>query len=110
MAGYFSGLVLTPLFLPYIPIQNFSFKGLIVGAVVSALLYLTQSLDGSLLTQFAEIFFLVGFSSFLAMNFTGASTFTSLAGVKKEMRIAVPIQIASGVIAMILVVLNSLFS
>jgi hypothetical protein len=52
----------------------------------------------------------VGFSSFLAMNFTGASTFTSLAGVKKEMRIAVPMQIASGVIAMILVVLHTLFS
>ena len=43
------------------------------------------------------------------MNFTGASTFTSLAGVKKEMRIAVPIQIAFGVIAAILVVLHTLF-
>jgi acetyl-CoA decarbonylase/synthase complex subunit gamma len=81
-----------------------------LGAVVSALLFLNQSLDGNLLTQFAEIFFIVGFSSFLAMNFTGASTFTSLAGVKKEMRIAVPMQIASGVIAMILVVLHTLFS
>jgi hypothetical protein len=110
MAGYFAGLILTPIFLPYIPTQNFSFKGFILGAVVSTLLFLYQSLDGNLLTQFAEIFFIVGFSSFLAMNFTGASTFTSLAGVKKEMRIAVPIQIASGVIATILVVLKTLFS
>jgi len=44
------------------------------------------------------------------MNFTGASTFTSLAGVKKEMRIAVPLQIASGVIAAILIILSSIFS
>jgi acetyl-CoA decarbonylase/synthase complex subunit gamma len=109
-AGYFAGLILTPLFLPYIPTQNFSFKGLIAGAGVSALLFLNQSLDGSLLAQFAEIFFIMSFSSFLAMNFTGASTFTSLAGVKKEMRIAVPIQIAFGAIATILVVLQTLFS
>ena len=32
-------------------------------------------------------------SSFLAMNFTGASTFTSPSGVKKEMRYALPFQI-----------------
>jgi hypothetical protein len=108
-AGYFSGLVLTPLLLPYIPTQNFSFKGLIIGAIVSSLLFLNHSLDGSLLVNLAELFFISSFSSFLAMNFTGASTFTSLAGVKKEMRIAVPVQIASGVIAMMLIILNSMF-
>jgi acetyl-CoA decarbonylase/synthase complex subunit gamma len=27
------------------------------------------------------------------MNFTGASTYTSLSGVKKEMRVAVPLQV-----------------
>ncbi len=32
-------------------------------------------------------------SSFLTMNFTGASTYTSLSGVKKEMRFFVPLQI-----------------
>ena len=33
-------------------------------------------------------------SSFIAMNFTGGSTYTSLTGVKIEMRYAVPLQIA----------------
>jgi acetyl-CoA decarbonylase/synthase complex subunit gamma len=32
------------------------------------------------------------------MNFTGASTFTSLSGVKKEMRWAVPLEIGAAVI------------
>jgi len=105
-AGYFSGIVLTPLFLPYIPSQNFSFKGLIVGAVVSILLFLNHSLDGSILTYFAEIFFVVSFSSFLAMNFTGASTYTSLAGVKKEMKIGVPVQIIIASLAIILIILE----
>jgi acetyl-CoA decarbonylase/synthase complex subunit gamma len=30
------------------------------------------------------------------MNFTGASTYTSLSGVKKEMRWAVPLEIGTG--------------
>ena len=34
-------------------------------------------------------------SSFLAMNFTGASTYTSLSGVRREMKAAVPVQAVS---------------
>jgi acetyl-CoA decarbonylase/synthase complex subunit gamma len=37
-------------------------------------------------------------SAYLAMNFTGASTYTSLSGVKKEMRWALPLEIAGGII------------
>jgi hypothetical protein len=105
-AGYISGIVLTPLLLPYIPTQNFSFKGLIVAIIVSMLLFLNHSLDGSILVNLAEILFISSFSSFLAMNFTGASTYTSLAGVKKEMRIAVPIQIILVVFSLILFVIE----
>jgi acetyl-CoA decarbonylase/synthase complex subunit gamma len=38
------------------------------------------------------------------MNFTGSSTYTSLSGVRKEMKISVPLQIgfaASGIILQI---------
>jgi hypothetical protein len=37
-------------------------------------------------------------ASFVVMNFTGASTYTSLSGVLREMRFAVPAQIVTGVI------------
>jgi CO dehydrogenase/acetyl-CoA synthase delta subunit len=110
LAGYISGIVLTPLFLPYLFFQSFSFKGFLVGTIVSLGLIIGKTFE---LTPFnipIMFFLLSGISSFLAMNFTGASTFTSLAGVKKEMRIAVPVQIASGVIAAILIILNSMFS
>jgi acetyl-CoA decarbonylase/synthase complex subunit gamma len=36
------------------------------------------------------------------MNFTGASTYTSLSGVKKEMRWAVPLEIGAGGIGLVL--------
>jgi acetyl-CoA decarbonylase/synthase complex subunit gamma len=41
-------------------------------------------------------------STYLAMNFTGASTYTSLSGVRREMRWALPVQIAAGGIGVIL--------
>ena len=50
--------------------------------------------------------FSVAISSFLAMNFTGASTYTSLSGVRKEMRIFVPIQISLSFVGLLLVVIS----
>ncbi len=41
-------------------------------------------------------------AAFLAMNFTGASTFTSLSGVRKEMRWAVPMQVGGTVVGLTL--------
>lgn len=46
-------------------------------------------------TWVAYLFLLPPPASFLAMNFTGSTTYTSLSGVVKEMRIAVPAQIIS---------------
>jgi acetyl-CoA decarbonylase/synthase complex subunit gamma len=47
-------------------------------------------------------------SSFLAMNFTGSSTFTSLSGVRKEMKIFVPLQISFASIGLILQLVGKL--
>jgi acetyl-CoA decarbonylase/synthase complex subunit gamma len=105
-AGYIAGIVITPLLLPYIPTRNFSFKGLIMGIIVSVLLLVNNSLGTNIIEGLAGIFFISSFSSFLAMNFTGASTYTSLAGVKKEMKIAVPVQIILAALAVILFVLE----
>jgi acetyl-CoA decarbonylase/synthase complex subunit gamma len=45
-------------------------------------------------------------AGYLAMNFTGASTYTSLSGVKKEMRWALPFQIGGGVVGLALWVVS----
>jgi acetyl-CoA decarbonylase/synthase complex subunit gamma len=39
-------------------------------------------------------------AAFTAMNFTGSTTYTSLSGVKKEMRFAVPAQIIVAVLGL----------
>jgi acetyl-CoA decarbonylase/synthase complex subunit gamma len=47
------------------------------------------------LNAMALLFLLPAISAFLTLNFTGASTYTSLSGVKREMRFALPVIIAS---------------
>ena len=91
------GACITPLLLPYLPGRAFSLKGALVGAVFSGLFVAITTAPVS------YAIFIVGVgitvSSFLAMNFTGASTFTSLSGVKREMRFALPLQAGMLVLA-----------
>jgi hypothetical protein len=110
LVGYVSGIVFTPLLLPYIPFKSFSWKGYIVGAAVTILFMVSRHFDGTLLEGIGGFFLASGFSSFLAMNFTGASTYTSLAGVRKEMKSGVPVQIASGTVAALSVLLHNFIS
>jgi len=97
------GAVLTPMFLPRLPGRAFSIKGLLPGLVCAAFLLILRLPDtaGSMGTGIgtaAWMLLTVVLSTYLSMNFTGASTYTSLSGVRKEMRQAVPLQVAGGVI------------
>ena len=92
-AAYISGAVFSPLLLPVIPCRSFSLKGAITGFLTVLFLYTGNYLGDTIPEVLSWILFIPAVSSYLAMNFTGASTYTSLSGVKKEMRIAVPLQI-----------------
>jgi len=100
LGALMAGSILTPILLPWLPGRAFSQKGLIMGLIMTILVavFSTKYLD--LRINFLEIlawFFLApAFSAYLAMNFTGASSYTSLSGVKKEMKWAVPLEIAAG--------------
>jgi len=100
--AYFSGIVLTPALLPYLPFKMFSLKGLVVGALMTIILVIT-GMTGSTVFEIIGWFLIIpGISSYMAMNFTGSSTFTSLSGVKKEMKAAVPFQIAGLILGLAL--------
>ncbi len=106
LTAVLAGAVITPALLPWLPGRAFSIKGASVGLFTSLLFLSFWWSDRSTLAGRFEIiaWFLIipALSAFLAMNFTGASTYTSLSGVKKEMRWAVPFQISAGVIGFIL--------
>lgn len=96
IGGLTAGTIITPLALPWLPGKAFSFKAMAAGLLTSLTLMSLFILLGShTLTagSMLSICLVVsGLSSFLGMNFTGASTYTSLSGVRKEMKIAVPLQ------------------
>jgi acetyl-CoA decarbonylase/synthase complex subunit gamma len=101
-----AGAVLTPILLPFLPGRAFSLKGFFLG-VVAAVILLT--IRGSLLAppaglleNLAWLFMVPAVSAYLAMNFTGCSTYTSLSGVKKEMRFALPLEIGAGSLGVVL--------
>ncbi|MBM3434962.1 MAG: acetyl-CoA synthase subunit gamma, partial [Bacteroidetes bacterium] len=92
-AAFISGCVITPILLPWIPFRRFSLKGLAMGWLISILFFLGGFLGENIFEVLSWLFIMGGISSFIAMNFTGTSTFTSLSGVKKEMKLALPMQI-----------------
>lgn len=104
--AYFAGIVLTPMFLPYIPGRHFSVKGFFAGTLIFLILLFLKSAGSNYIEIISWFFIITVISSFIAMNFTGSSTFTSLSGVKKEMKTSVPIQIGFAVIGIILDVIG----
>jgi hypothetical protein len=99
LAGLLAGSVLVPILLPWIPGRAFSLKGALVGAVtVAAAIALTLT-DTSFLAGVQLLLLGTAAASFFAMQFTGATTFTSPSGVEWEMRRALPFQLGAVVIA-----------
>ena len=106
LGALLAGAVLTPILLPWLPGRAFSQKGLIMGLITALFLtvlgvfYLNIRKD--FMNILAWLFLTPSLSAYLAMNFTGASTYTSLSGVKKEMRWAVPLEIVGGILGLAL--------
>ncbi len=104
--AFLASAVLGPTLLPWLPGRAFSAKGAVLGLALLAVLVasawsaLSAALPGLHLAAWALI--VPAIASFTVMNFTGATTFTSLSGVLREMRIAVPLQIAGAAIGLAL--------
>jgi hypothetical protein len=103
---FLASSVLTPLLLPWLPGRAFAWKGAWIGLAVAVVAWFvtqgTPGLTGTIPGAVSWFLFLPALASFIAMNFTGASTYTSLSGVSKEMRYAVPVQIVSAVVGLAL--------
>jgi len=104
------GTVATPALLPVIPGKAFAFKGWLLGALSTALILWAYGWFAPpfLMLGIGYLLVLPAYSAFLAMNFTGSSTFTSFSGVLKEMKAAIPLIVASGSLGMIVLVVKAL--
>jgi hypothetical protein len=99
------GSLVTPILLPWIPGRAFSLKGAQIGLLWAFIGSLTLASTWSAVSIIGLFLIAPAITAYFAMNFTGCSTFTSLSGVQKEMRIAVPVIIlciVAGGVALIL--------
>ena len=84
--------VTLPLLLPWLPGRSFALKGAVVGLMAGLLLFAWGGTGLSLPESGALLGGIVVASSYLGMNFTGSTPYTSPSGVEWEMRRAIPVQ------------------
>ena len=108
MTAYLSGTFLSPLLLPWIPSRYFAAKGLIVGFISYITIYYLLFHSFGIVSLAGWMLLSLAISSFLAMNFTGATTYTSLSGVRKEMKFFVPVQLGLSVLGIVLLITSKM--
>jgi hypothetical protein len=109
-----AGVVLFPILMPWLPTHDFGTKGFILGVVVALAFFLVKAsvreTDVSAIRQLGNglgtIVMWSPVTAFLALNFTGASTYTSRSGVRREInryiRIMAGLFIAGLIISIVL--------
>ena len=120
VAAIFAGVVLFPLLLPWLPTPNFSTKGFLLGEIVVLPFVLLRCLGaadaefwwraGSIL---AYLLVFPSMTAFIALNFTGSTTFTSRSGVKSEIFTYFPVMawmFCSGIVITIALALARFFT
>ena len=118
LGSVIAGTALFPAMLPWLPTKNFSTKGFILGGIVASgfglahmLGNLHQPLVYILVSTLAYVITLPPVTAFLSLNFTGATTFTSRSGVRKEINTYFPVMVwmaAGGVILFFAAIIISL--
>jgi hypothetical protein len=106
LASIFSGAFITPVLLPFVPFRAFSVKGWFVGMAAAVLQFQYGLIDreSGFLILALFIFFPLA-SSYIALQFTGATTFTGMTGVRRELRIGLPIYLMGTVLSTLFIVL-----
>jgi hypothetical protein len=102
LMGIVGGAVLTPLLLPWVPCRQFWLKGIFSGLATAIVAWQLLGHGFNPLERLALALWTVTVSSYLAMNFTGSTPFTSPSGVEYEMRRGIPVQLAASCLTLVL--------
>ena len=111
IAAVITGTVLFPVLLPFIPTNDFSTKGLILGLLVAipfagySATHAFLSIWANILAGIVPLLLMSVVTAYLALNFTGCTPFTSRTGVRTEIFRYVPtmvIMVGSGIALAIL--------
>jgi len=112
-----AGTVLFPILLPWLPTRDFSSKGIVLGLIMAlpfiANIIINRGTDPFWITSMfvvADALLIAPGVGYLALNFTGSSTFASRTGVKREIFRYIPIMVAMFIIGGVLFAIAALSS
>ncbi len=99
LGAVLTGTVVVPLLLPWIPFRSFALKGWLLGILWALGISLIRDVGAARLAGYLLI--LPAVSSYLALNFTGSTTFTSQSGVNREIRLFARPMAVSGILGIL---------
>ncbi len=96
------GTVGVPALLPWLPFRSFALKGWLAGILWASGI---SALQGASPVHLAgNLLLLPTLSAYMALNFTGSTTFTSQSGVNKEIRLFARPMAISGVLGILMII------
>ncbi|HUJ18348.1 MAG TPA: mercury methylation corrinoid protein HgcA [Nitrospirota bacterium] len=110
LIAVFAGAFVTPVLLPFVPFRSFAIKGWIMGLAMALLAMQVFGIvdRGSMLLIAAAYLLFPAFSSYIALQFTGSTTYTGMSGVNRELKIGIPVYLGTAVVSAVLLVLYKL--
>lgn len=107
LTAVLAGAALFPILLPVLPTDDFTSKGMLLGALASmpfALYYLmTEPGWHGVVYAAGTVLLMVAVTGYLALNFTGCSTYASRTGVKGEIFRYIPSLVAMAVVGLVMI-------
>jgi len=103
LTSVLAGAFLTPVLLPFVPFRSFAVKGWIIGvlSMLAVMPLFGPSVQGEILLLVASWLFFPAMSSYIALQFTGSTNFTGMSGVKKELKIGIPLYVSLAGISLV---------
>lgn len=110
LVAVFAGAFLTPLLLPRVPFRSLAIKGWIMGMLLTLIAaHGIGIIDVHNPVLLAATYLLFpALSSYIALQFTGSTTFTGMSGVNKELKIGIPIYTGTAAMTLVLLVIFKL--
>ncbi|MEA4862974.1 MAG: mercury methylation corrinoid protein HgcA [Victivallaceae bacterium] len=112
LIAFAGGVILGPVFFPWLPGRAFAVKGAFSGLLALAIMLAAGLLPLRTATDTMQaagwVLLTLGVSSFLMLAYTGASPYTSLSGTEQETRIGVRLQWTAGIAGLLLLILPAL--
>lgn len=106
LGAVLGGIVVGPLLLPWLPTKSFALKGALLGLLWTLCYFLLLGGAWPLTSVVAAFLILPAVSSFYLLSFTGCTTYTSRSGVRKEMKIGLPIMAGACALGVLLLLLG----